>query len=92
MNNMDKGFLRIQESALNGIKEGCTPEQYPEGLRMILDQFLFEGIDGFMELLSKEDRNKVLDLSFKNKLMISKKMNNYIQDYWVNYEPEEEVA
>ena len=92
MNNMDKDFLWIQECALNGIKERCTPEQFPEGLRMTLDQFLFEGIDEFMKFLSKEDRNKVLDLSFKNKLKISKKLNNYIQDYWVNYEPEEEVA
>ena len=92
MNNMNKGFLMIQESALNGIRNFGTPEQYEKGLGNTLDQFLFEGIDEFMKFLSKEDRNKILDLSFKNKLKISKKLNNYIQDYWMNYEPEEEVA
>jgi hypothetical protein len=92
MNNMDKGFLMVQESALNGIKERCSPEQYPEGLKLTLNMFLFEGIDEFMKFLSKEDRKMVLDLASKNKLKISKKLNNYIQDYWTNYEPEKDVA
>jgi hypothetical protein len=91
-NNMDEGFLFIQESALNGIKENCPPELYPDGLRMVLTQFLFEGTDEFMKFLSKEDRKIVLDLSSKNKLKISKKLNNYIQDFWTNYEPEKDVA
>ena len=47
----------------------------------------------FQEKLEKgEDRKKVLDLASKNKLKISKKLNNYIQDYWTNYEPEKDVA
>ena len=91
---MKESFLKIQKCVLDAQKQhGLENVEGCEVFQSIMKQFMMEGVDEFMKFLSKEDRAKVLDLASNSELNFSDELlNNYVLDFWTNYEPEKEVA
>ena len=91
---MKESFLKIQKCVLDAQKQhGWENVEGCEVFQSIMKQFMMQGVDEFMKFLSKEDRAKVLDLASNSELNFSDELlNNYVLDFWTNYEPEKEVA
>ena len=88
---MEMGFHSLDEKESPDWELDYSPSVYQS---VMTEKMYLKGIDSFMEILSDDDKRRVRELASDKffRGISGRKLNRYLQDYWVNYEPADEVA